>query len=65
MEYYSAIKRMKSAICSNMDAAINRYHTQWRRSGRERHEYHMIAAMWYLKYDTNEAIYKAETDSEM
>ena len=48
-----------------MDAAINRYHTQWRRSGRERHEYHMIAAMWYLKYDTNEAIYKAETDSEM
>ena len=25
----------------------------------------MIAAMWYLKYDTNEAVYKAETDSEI
>ena len=32
---------------------------------RERHEYRMMASMWYLKYDTNETTYKAETDSEM
>ena len=32
---------------------------------RERHEYCMMASMWYLKYDTNETTYKAETDSEM
>ena len=58
MEYYSAIKKERNAICSNMDATRD-YHTK---SERERQIPYDITYMWNLKYDTNEPIY--ETDSQ-
>ena len=33
-------------------------------SQNKKDKYHDIAYMWNLKYDTNEAIYKTETDSQ-
>ena len=64
MEYYSAIKKERNnAICSNMDATID-YHTKWSKSERERQIPYDITYMWNLKYDTNEPIYKTETDSQ-
>ena len=33
-------------------------------SQKEKDKYHMISHMWNLKYDTNEPIYKTETDSQ-
>ena len=33
-------------------------------SQREKDKYHTISYMWNLKYDTNELIYKTETDSQ-
>jgi len=30
----------------------------------EKDKYHMISHLWNLKYDTNELIYKTETDSQ-
>ena len=38
------------------------YHTNWSKSDRERQISYDIAYMWNLKYDTNELIYKTETD---
>ena len=46
-----------------MDAARD-YLTKWSESERERQIYDIIY-MWNLKYDTNELIYKTETDSQM
>ena len=40
------------------------YHTKWSKSGRERQIQYDITYIWNLKYDTNELIYKAETDSQ-
>ena len=40
------------------------YHTKQNKSERERQIPCNIAYMWNLKYDTNELIYKTETDSE-
>ena len=40
VEYYSAIKRMKSAICNIMDEATE-YHTKQNKS--EEDKYHMIS----------------------
>ena len=39
------------------------YHTKWSKSDRERQIYD-ITYMWNLTYDTNELIYKTETDSK-
>ena len=39
-------------------------HTQWSKSQRERQTPYHIAYIWNLKYDTNELIYEAETDSQ-
>ena len=42
-------------------------HTEWSKSEREREiSYDMayITFVWNLKYDTNELIYKRETDSQ-
>ena len=33
-------------------------------SQKEKDKYHMISHMWNIKYDTNELIYKTETDSQ-
>ena len=40
------------------------YHTKWSTSERERQIPYDITYMWNLKYDTNELIYKTETDSQ-
>ena len=64
MQYYSAIKKeWNNAIYSNMDGPRD-YHTKWTNSERERQIPYDITYMWNLKYDTNEIIYKTETDSQ-
>ena len=40
------------------------YHTKWSKSERERQTPYDITYMWNLKYETNELIYKTETDSQ-
>ena len=60
MEYYSAIKRM-NAICSNMDGPKDDHS----KSEKERQIPHDITCVWNLKYNTNEEVYKTETDSEI
>ena len=54
---------MKNAICSNMDRPRD-YHPKWSKSEREIPTWYDITYMWNLKYDTNELIYKTETDSQ-
>ena len=63
MEYYSAIKRMKFCHFRNMDG-LGGHYTKWNKSGRERQILYDITYMWNLKYDTNELIYKTETDPQ-
>ena len=64
MEYYSALKKeWNNAICSHMDGPRD-YHTKWGKLERERQIPYDITYMWNLKYDTNELIYKTETDSQ-
>ena len=58
-QYYSAVKK-KIVICNNTDGPRD-YHTKWSKSEKDKH--HIISLMWNLKYDTNELIYKTETDS--
>ena len=57
-------KEWNDAIFSNMDGPRD-YHTKWSKSERERQIPYDITYMWNLKYDTNEPIYKTETDSQM
>ena len=40
------------------------YHTKRSKSERERQTPYDLTYMWNLKYDTNEHIYKTETDSQ-
>ena len=55
-------KERNNAICSNMDATRN-YHTKWSKSDRERQISYDVTYRWNLKTnDTNELIYKTETD---
>ena len=61
MEYYSAIKKNETAICSNMDGPRD-YHTKWSKSERQIPD--DITYMWNLKYNTNEHIYETETESQ-
>ena len=61
VEYYSVIKEWKNAICSYMDGS--RSPTKWR-SQRERQIPYVITYMWNLKYDTNELIYKTDSQTE-
>ena len=39
------------------------FHTKWSNPNRERQISYDVTYMWNLKYDTNELIYKTETDS--
>ena len=39
-------------------------HTKWSKSDREAQISYDITHMWNLKYDTNELIYKRETDPQ-
>ena len=52
-----------NTICSHMDGPRD-YHTKWSKSDIERQISYDITYMWNLKYDTNELIYKTETDSQ-
>ena len=65
MEYNSLIKKeWNNAICSNMDGPRDD-HTKWSKSDRERQILYDITYMWNLKKnETNELIYKTETDSQ-
>ena len=64
MEYYTAIKKeWNNAICSNTDGPRD-YHTKWSKSEIGIQIPCDITYMWNLKYDTNELIYKTETDSQ-
>ena len=56
-------KEQNNATCSNMDATRD-YHTKWSKSERERQIPYDITYMWNLNYDTNEAIYETETESQ-
>ena len=56
-------KEWNNAICSNMDVPRD-YYTKWSKSEKERQKPYGIAYMQNLKYDTNELIYKTETDSQ-
>ena len=40
------------------------YHTKYSKSGRKKQIAYDITYMWNLKYDTDEPIYKTETDLE-
>ena len=63
MEYYSAIKKNEimpfAATWMDLEIIIlsEGSHT-------EKDKYHDIADMWNLKNNTNELIYKTETDSQ-
>ena len=63
MKCYLAIKKeWNNAICSNMDGPRD-YHTKW--SQTEKDKYYMIPPICGIsKNDTNEPIYKTETDSQ-
>ena len=54
-------KKWNDAICSNMDGPGDD-HTKWSKSEKDKH--HRTSLVWNLKYDTNELIYKTETDSQ-
>ena len=54
-------KEQNNAICSNLDTTRDS-HTKGNKS--ERQTPCDITYMWYLKYGTNEPIYKTEPDSQ-
>ena len=56
-------EEQNNAICSNMDGPRD-YHTKWSKSDEERQISYDITHMWnlILKNDTNELIYKTETE---
>ena len=65
MEYYSAIKRNKIELSvvrwMDLESVIPSEVSQ-----KEKDKYNNdITHMWNLKYDTNELIYKAETESQI
>ena len=55
-------KEWNNAICSNMNGPRN-YHTKWSKPERERQIPYDRSYMWNLKYNTNELIYKTETQT--
>ena len=54
-------KEWDTVICSNMDGP-REYYTWWSKSDRERQILYDITHMWNLKNNTNDSIYKTETD---
>ena len=55
--------KQNNIICSNMDG-LRDYHTKWSKADRERQTSYDITYMWNLKNNTNELIYKTETNSQ-
>ena len=63
VEYYSVIKKTgNSTICNNMEGSWWSY-VEWNKSETERQISYDMTYMRNLKYDTDEFIYKMETDS--
>ena len=62
MEYYSAIKSETMAFAATWMELD--YHTKWIKSEKERQIPYDITYIWNPKYNTNELIYKTETDSQ-
>ena len=61
---YSVVKKKwNNVICSYVDSPKD-YHTKWSKSEEGRQIPYDITFMWNQKYDTNEFIYKTETDSQ-
>ena len=56
-------KERNSAICSNVDEPRD-FYSQWNMSDRERQILDEIADVWDLRNDTNECVWKIETDSQ-
>ena len=56
-------KKEWNAICSVMGGAGD-YHSKWSKSDKEGQISYHITYMWILKNDTNELIYRIETDSQ-
>ena len=56
-------KERNNAICSNLDGPRD-YHTKWSKSDRERQILYDITYMWILKTNTNESIYKTDSQIE-
>ena len=56
-------KKQNQVICSEVDGP-RVCHTEWSKSEREKQIPYDITDMWNLKYDTNELVYKTETDSQ-
>ena len=64
IEYYSGIKKgWNNAICSNRDGPSDS-HTRWSKSDKARQILYDMAYTWNLKKDTNELVYKTETDPQ-
>ena len=61
VEYYSAIKRMKYIICSNIDG-LGDYHTEWGKLVKDIIWYHLHTES--KQNHTNELICKRETNSQ-
>ena len=60
---HSHLQGWNGAICSNTDTPRDD-HTKWSKSEKERQRPHETAHMRNQKYDTNEPIYEAETESQ-
>ena len=58
-----ALSLKVKSIDADMDGPRD-YHTKWSKPDRERQISYDITYMWNLKTDTNEHIYKTETDSQ-
>ena len=56
-------KEWNNANCSNMDGPRD-CHTEWSKLDRERQSYHLYAESKKKKKDTNELVYKTETNSQ-
>ena len=63
LKYNRILLGHNSAICSNMDTTRD-YHTKWSKSEKKKDLPYDITYIWNLKYGTNGAIYKTETDSQ-
>ena len=61
---FSHRKEWNNATYRNTDRSGD-YHTKWSKSERERQIPYGVTYMWNLKYDTNQLIYKTETDSDI
>ena len=61
MEYYSALKIINSATCSNVVGPRD-YHAEWSKSDKDKY---MLSFLYgTLKNDASELLCKTETDSQ-